>query len=663
MVSRSSHSPILAMWHTPLAFVWNIALAYVVYGLCRLFFWAENAQAFSGLWEDNSWCDLMTGAWMFDSSAILYTNALYAILMLIPLHWKERQGWQRLAKWIFFLINSIAIIINLADAVYFPYTGRRTTASVFREFSAEGNLLSIFGVEVIKHWYLVLIGIALMLFLWKGYKNNGKAAQIILRGKTRETILYYLIQTICLIIFIPLCISGMRGGLSHAVRPITISNANQYVNRPTEAAFVLNTPFSLIRTWSKKSFYEPAYFTDEEKMKALYSPLHHPTDSLTKRKKNVVILIVESFGQEYIGSLNPMLEDGHYKGYTPFIDSLVHQSCTWAHTFANGRKSIDGMPSILSSIPMFVEPFFLTPASMNTVGSLAKELKNCGYHSAFFHGAENGSMGFQAFARATGFDSYYGRTEYDADKRFGGDADFDGMWAIWDEPFLQFMVAKLGEMSEPFIASVFTASSHHPFKIPKTYRDSFPEGTLPIHKCIRYTDFALRRLFEEAQTQPWYKYTLFVLTADHCNQSDHAEYQTDLGLYRVPLLFFDPSGEMPRGVAAGIGQQIDIMPTVLGWLGYEKPYIAFGCDLFKTQADDTWAVNYNNGVYQYIKHQRLLLFDGTQARALYRFEEDPLLQNNCLEVDSCTAVMTEELKSIIQQYMQRMNHNQLVLEP
>ena len=97
------------MWHTPLAFVWNIALAYVVYGLCRLIFWAENAQAFSGLWKDNSWCDLITGAWMFDSSAILYTNALYAMLMLIPLHWKEHQGWQRLAKWIFFLINSIAI--------------------------------------------------------------------------------------------------------------------------------------------------------------------------------------------------------------------------------------------------------------------------------------------------------------------------------------------------------------------------------------------------------------------------------------------------------------------------------------------------------------------------------------------------------------------------
>ncbi len=600
---------------------------------------------------------------MFDSSAILYTNALYALLMLVPLHWKEQCGWQRVAKWVYFLVNSIAITINLADAVYFPYTGRRTTASVFSEFSTEGNLLNIFGVEVIKHWYLVLAGVALIVLLWKGYKPGGQAAKVTTNRKVRETLLYYLVQCTCLIIFIPLCISGMRGGLSHAVRPITISNANQYVNRPTEAAFVLNTPFSLIRTWGKKSFIEPEYFTDEAKMKALYSPLHHPSGSLTMRKKNVVVLIVESFGQEYIGTLNPMLENGRYKGYTPFIDSLVCQSCTWKHTFANGRKSIDGMPSILSSIPMFVEPFFLTPASMNTVGSIAKELKHCGYHSAFFHGAENGSMGFQAFARTAGFDTYYGRTEYNADKRFGGDADFDGMWAIWDEPFLQFMVAQLCDMPQPFIASVFTASSHHPFKIPEAYRDSFPEGTLPIHKCIRYTDYALRRFFETAHTQPWFENTIFVITADHCNQSDHQEYQTDLGLYRVPIIFFDPSGEMPQGIANGIGQQIDIMPTLLSWLGYNRPYIAFGSDLLNTKEEDTWAVNYNNGIYQYIKHQRILQFDGQQARALYHFENDPLLKNNLLGKDSCEAPMTEELKSIIQQYMQRMNNNQLVLEP
>jgi len=220
---------------------------------------------------------------------------------------------------------------------------------------------------------------------------------------------YYAVQTLCLLVFVPVCIIGMRGGATTAVRPITISNANQYADTPMMAALVLNTPFSLIRTIDKPIFTVPQYFAQDE-LDRIYTPLHLPQDSIVTRRKNVVVIIVESFGREYIGGYNRWLDGGSYKGYTPFTDSLMQHSATWLYSYCNGRKSIDGMPSILSSIPMFVEPFFLTPSSMNDVSGLAGELKHKGYYSAFFHGAENGSMGFQAFARTTGFDSYFGRT-------------------------------------------------------------------------------------------------------------------------------------------------------------------------------------------------------------------------------------------------------------
>ena len=638
---------IMASLRTPLAFIWNMALAYLVYWLCRLVYWAENVNAFSGLWQENNAVDIVHGAWMFDTSPILYTNTLYALMMLLPLHWKEHAGWQRAAKWVFVVVNAVAVIINIADAAYFPYTGRRTTASVFSEFRAEENLMSIFGVELLRHWYLVLAAVFIIWLLWKGYRSPASSST----SEGRGLLLYSIVQVVFLVAFLPLCIAGMRGGFSHAVRPITISNANQYVSRPADAAFVLNTPFSLIRTWGKKPFVVPDFFRDEARMAELYTPLFVPADSAVVRRKNVVILIVESFGQEYIEA-----------GYAPFVDSLRRQSLYWKYTFCNGRKSIDAMPSILSSIPMFVEPFFLTPASMNTVGGLARELKSWGYSSTFFHGAENGSMGFQAFARATGFDNYEGRTEYEADDRFGGEADFDGMWAIWDEPFLQYMATRLGEQQQPFLASVFTATSHHPYEIPEAYRDIFPEGALPIHKCIRYTDHALQRFFESARRQPWYDNTIFVLTADHTNQSANPYYQNDLGIYSVPLLIFDPTGEMPRGCQPGVAQQIDVMPTVLGWLGYDKPAVAFGCDLLKTPADSTWAVNYNNGIYQYVRYGRFLQFDGQEPRALYAYETDSLLSHNLIGGDSLIQPMTEQLQSIIQQYMLRMNNDQLVIK-
>ena len=651
---------------SPVAFIANMAWAYVAYGLCRVLYLVENWSVLSTNLSWSSAWEMMQGAWMFDTSALLYTNALYALMMLIPWHIKETDGWQRVAKGVFVVVNGLAICINLADSVYFQYTGRRTTATIFSEFSNEGNLGNVIGIELLNHWYLVLAAIALIYGLSKVY--------VLPVGKPwrRPFGIYYTVQTLCLALFIPLCICGMRGGATTAVRPITISNANQYVDRPADAALVLNTPFSLIRTIGKKPFVNPNYF-DKETLDEIYSPVHNvvdkiPVDTLTKpyatdssSTKNIVILIVESFGREYIGSLNKHLDGGTYKGYTPFIDSLLSKSLTWEYTFANGRKSIDGMPSVLSSIPMFVEPFFVTPAATNELSGIARELANKGYYTAFFHGAENGSMGFQAFARATGFETYYGRDEYNQDKRFNGDADFDGTWAVWDEPFLQFYAQTMSEMKEPFATAIFTASSHHPFIVPEEYKDSFPKGDKPIHQCIGYTDHALRRFFETAAKQPWYKNTLFVLTADHTNQSTHPKYQTAQGSFSVPIILFDPSGTLPTGIQPGIAQQIDIMPTLLSLVGYDKPYVAFGQDLFSTPTEETWAVNFQNDIYQLTKGDYLILFDGRETKAVYRFREDPLLQHNLLGSNP-QPEMEKELKAIIQSYMQRMNEDRLKMK-
>ena len=402
---------------SPLAFICNIALAYLMYGLCRMVYLAENWSVLSEGFDSLSLWEAFKGCWMFDTSAILYTNALYAVLMLLPLHIKEKEWWQQTAKWLFVLVNTICIVANMADAVYFQYSGRRTTSSVFEQFSNENNIGGVVEVELLSHWYLVLatlLMIAGMVILY--VKPHGQLKVKMLKDR----LLYYAVQILCFGLYIPITICGMRGGATTAVRPITISNANQYVNRPAEAALVLNTPFSLIRTINKRAFTDPKYYSQKE-LDSLYSPFHTPADSIQPTRRNVVVLIMESYGREYISALNDNTDIKDYKGYTPFTDSLVSQSLTFDLTLCNGRQSIDGMPAILSSIPRFLEPFFLTPASMNKVSGIAGELRKVGYQTAFFHGAENGSMGFEAFAKATGYAKYYGRTEYNKDSRFNGD--------------------------------------------------------------------------------------------------------------------------------------------------------------------------------------------------------------------------------------------------
>lgn len=623
-----------------LVVLWNLLLVYLIYQIARIEYWLENSSYL------NYTFDVWRGGLMFDTSAILYTNALYVVLMFFPLHYKETNVYHKICKWLFIIVNGLAFAINLADSVYFRYTMRRTTSTVFDEFSSEGNLGSIIGTEFLSHWYLVLLFALIMWLLWKFYASPSLNVKVLNKWKYNGACL------LSLILFTPFCIAGMRGGFATAVRPITISNAMQYTARPTDAPLVLNTPFSLLRTIDTNVFVVPNYFDSAEEMEAVYTPIHIPSDSLQMEKKNVVVLIVESFGREYIGALNKTLEDGKYKGYTPCVDSLISKSTTFSHSFCNGRKSIDGMPSILSSIPMFVEPFILTPSSMNDYTGLAGILAKEGYETAFFHGAQNGSMGFQAFAQKTGFQRYYGRTEYEESC---GTADFDGTWAIWDEPFLQFFANEMSKMKQPFMTSVFTASSHHPFAVPEKYKKQFVEEELEIHKCIRYTDMSIGKFFDTASRQPWFKNTIFVLTSDHTNMSNHAEYQTDLGGFCSPIIIYDPS--RPEGKTVDkIAQQIDILPTILGMLNYTKPYFGFGIDVLNTPKEDTWAVNYLNGYYQYVRYGYVLQFDGTSTTAIYSLD-DKLMKNNIKGKVEIQQQMERELKAIIQQYMERMKQD------
>ena len=636
------------------ALLWNLLLVYLVYQMARLEYYLENVSYF------NYTFDMFVGGLLFDTSAILYTNALYIVMMLFPLHWKETDIYHSICKWLFLTINGLTLMLNLSDSVYFQYTMRRTTTTVFREFSNESNLGSIFATELLSHWYLVLLFVVLMLALWRFYAKP----QLIV-NKISHWWQYDAACLLALLVVVPLCVAGMRGGFTTAVRPITISNANQYAERPVDAALVLNTPFALIRTLGKDVFTIPRYFGSEDEMAAIYTPIHHPsptsfssnpsmTSDTSLTRKNIVILIVESFGREYIGALNKDLDNGTYKGYTPHVDSLIAKSTTFKYSYCNGRKSIDGMPSILSSIPMFVEPFILTPASMNDFTGLAGILSAEGYETAFFHGAQNGSMGFQAFANKTGFQHYYGRTEYEAAH---GTDDFDGTWAIWDEPFLQYYAEEMSRMQQPFMTAVFTASSHHPFVVPEQYKEQYPEEHLQIQKCIRYTDMAIGRFFQAASRQSWYDNTIFVLTSDHTNMSDHAEYQTDLGGFCSPIIIFDPSHPVGE-VQDKIAQQIDIMPTILGMLGYDKTFFGFGIDILNTPKEETWAVNYMNGIYQYVKGDYVLQFDGQRTRAVYALS-DSLMQHNLLNDDSQIQKSERELKAIIQQYMERMRQDRL----
>lgn len=629
-------------------FLCNFAIMSVIYCLCRIIFFLANKSYFPDM-TFGHFITLLKSGVQFDISALAYINSLYLFMQIIPFRFRYNRIYQNIAKWIFVVTNSIAVIANCVDTVYFRFTNRRTTNTVFSEFQNENNILQIVIHGIFEYWYISLLVIALTVGIYKLYrfpKIAGKQKFTLRRG-----IIFYSAHTLLMCGFIYATVIGMRGGAGAGTRPITLSNANQYVNKSDETAIVLNTPFCIIRTLGKQIYVNPKYFDSEDRMAGIYSPEHHPHPDGEFKPLNVVIFILESFGKEYSGFFNKHLDNGTYAGYTPFLDSLYAEGLTFTYSYSNGRKSIDAMPSILSSIPMFIEPYILTPYSTNEISGIASVLKEKGYYSAFFHGAPNGSMGFQAYAKSAGFDDYFGLSEY-------GNKNLDGMWAVWDEEFLQFYATKMGELRQPFVTSVFTATSHHPFRIPQRYEGKFPEGDQPIHKCVGYTDYALRQFFKTMSQYEWYSNTLFVLTADHTNQTTHKEYFTDLNGYSVPILFYHPGSDL-KGLDTLPVQQIDIMPAILGYLNYDRPYFAFGQDIFNTDRKDKFAVSYNNRLYQFIQNDYFMQFDGQEIKSVYNYKSDIFLQNNLAGTVPEQHGMETKLKAVIQQYIERMIENRL----
>jgi len=625
----------------------NILLVLALYSLLRVICYVANQSMFPDM-SAAHFIEILLGGIRFDLTAVLYLSSLYVLGMLLPLpvQWRQNAVFEKVLAGLFLVPNAIGLIVNTADIAYIPFTDRRTTCTFFTEFANDDNLWHIIGQGVVQYWYVTLAGIVVMALLFLCMRRHYSCAQV-------RSMVYYICETLILLTTVYFYVIGIRGGFGRYTRPITLSNAMQYTDSPRESALVLNTPFSLMKSLENTQYVDPQYFPAEELSKHM-TPVHAADSSRAAVKDNIVVLILESFNKEYVGFYNSDIEG--YAGYTPFLDGLLEQSVTYTYSYASGRKSIDAMPSVLSSIPMLIEPYIVTPYSTNDVSSIADCLRRKGYQTAFFHGAPNGSMGFQAYARSAGFGAYYGMNE------FNDHSAFDGTWAIWDEPFLQFFVATMNEMHEPFMTAVFTASSHHPFKVPAQYQDSFPKGTLPIHQAVGYTDHALRQFFSTACKQPWFEHTLFVITADHTNESALAEYTNARGLYEVPIAFYHP-GLVPEQ-RSDVISQTDIMPSVLGFLGFDESYFAFGEDALTKSKEHPYAVCYNAPLFQIFSDSLLLQYDGEQVVGVYDYSRDRMLHTNIKDSISPERInpMIDYLKAFIQQYIHRMIHDELTVE-
>ncbi|HOV12330.1 MAG TPA: sulfatase-like hydrolase/transferase [Bacteroidales bacterium] len=621
----------------------RIAILLILFTLCRIMFYIFNTDSFSV--STSEFFLLLIYGIRFDLSSIILVNSLYIFFQTLPINFRSNDIYQKILEILFFITNSLALLLNCADIAYYKYLFRRTNFDIIKSIFIGDDFRTVFWNYVADYWYIALIWllmVVLMIFLYKKTKRV-----LVLRNNTWRQ---HLCAVIVFLAAMGLSVVAFRGGFQ--LRPISLVTAGEYTTAEN-VPLVINTPFSIYCTIEKQQLVEKKYL-DEDVAKKIYNPVqHHVCHDAPMRNLNVAIIIVESLSKEYIGILNHDMEDQRYTGYTPFIDSLITKSLCFDNCFANSKRSIEGIPAILSGLPSLMDDAYLTSVfSGNKINSLPILLKKYGYTSMFFHGGKNGTLNFDAYAKMAGFNYYYGKNEYN------NDADYDGNWGIYDEEFLKFAVNTLDTSRQPFIAALYTLSSHHPYSIPKKYRNKFKKGALEIHESIMYTDYSLKEFFKACSSQSWYDSTLFIITADHSSLAGTPYYMNNAGSYAIPLIFYLPNSNL-QGINHTICQQADIMSSVLDFINFKEKYTTFGTSVFDSTAAH-FSVSYSNNNYRIIKDSFLLQFNGEKGQDMYNILEDKFLNNNLYYKNKNKQTSLEDfLKAYLQTYDARIIKNQL----
>jgi phosphoglycerol transferase MdoB-like AlkP superfamily enzyme len=588
-----------------------VSLFYIFY---RVFFYIYNYSYFKPFSFIDTFYAFIYG-FRFDLSTVLIANLFFIVGSLIPI---THHSYRLLIKWIYILFNTFFLGVIVTDIEFFGFLGKKMTFDIF---DMKSDIENQFIQIVSNYWpfvFLIILNGVLLFWLYPRRKK-----EILFE---RPMKLYKsLITGVIIFIFVAI---GIRGG----VQLRSISPKEAFVHKHYELGnLTLNAAYSMIRSIGKKGIKKEKYFKSDMEAKEyiLKNRTFENTSSVNLGKQNVVILIIESLSQEYIN-----------KGYTPFISELSKRSLYFDKNMANGRRSLEALPSIMAAFPSIIgKPIYQSQYQSNQFFALPKLLKENGYETSFFHGGKRGTMDFDAYCLSIGFDKYHALEDYPNQDHF------DGHWGIYDNYYLNYFLGNLDTHKEPFFTSIFTLSSHQPYSIPALYKNKFKKGNLEIHESIGYIDHSLKEFFDKASKKPWYKNTLFILTADHTQKLESNEFNNEIGRYRVPLLFFHPELDLSTYKSRRLTHHADILPSTLDFLNikYDKKLL-FGSSVFSNSSGRV--LNFISGNYFYYKNNKMMRYDGDNAQL---FEvNDNMSSMKPLSNSEVSMDLLNELKAYIQ---------------
>ena len=578
----------------------------------------------------------------FDLSVICKLLGLLNLFLLLPFAFRYNRYFLRVIALLGNTLMVVLLLIHLIDLGYYKIVGRRISFELFTMGTALKPTLEM-GLKDYKPELiigLILVGLTSW-FWWLLWKVIFRLVPP--KMKPQKTVgFFFLAVYLCLLVI------GGRGGLQ--AKPI-VENAAFRNSDLVLGHLSLNAPFTVLHQFTQDQAQKINWLSDQEartttrnlinKVETAQFPregytFYRQSASGTPQKRqdqNIVFIIMESWPAHSVGILG-----SKYQDITPEFDQLAKKSRYYTRFFSNGTRSIQGIAANLLSVAALPDiALILSGFEQNKMFSLVDYLTQKGYDSLFLHGIYRGSFGMHEFARRVGYKRIIAQEDFPEYQKKS-----DGTWGIWDHIQFEFMVEEIERMKKPFFATMFSVSSHEPFVLPDERFNFYPDS-VPDHKwlnTLRYTDWALGQFFQRAEKKEWFKNTLFIVTADH-TLSGRADKTMDSA--RIPLLIYSPGGEIEPGVDNRVGFQVDLIPTLIDYLGLNVHHNSMGTSLFATQKTARFGL-FNTGSTTWITDSIAYQFSDQKLLGAYDFEDDWAFKKKIIDLD------TEKHKIHIKEY-------------
>lgn len=374
---------------------------------------------------------------------------------------------------------------------------------------------------------------------------------------------------------------------------------------------------------------KPADFTDNS------IPLLHiqKADSIKKRPYNVVIILEESLGAEYVGSLGGL-------PLTPEFDKLTKEGTLFTNLFSTGTRSVRGIEAVVTGfLPSPSESVVKLNNSQTNFYTIASLLKQKGYDTSFIYGGMSNFDNMGSFFSGNGFDKIIDEDDFDSKK-----SAFHGTWGWSDEDVMakaNNYFKSLGD--KPFVSLIFSSSNHEPFEFPDGRIKLYDKQKNTVNNAMKYADYSIGKFFESAKKEAYYKNTIFLVIADH-NTRTYGDHLVPINKFHIPALIIGPN-VLKGQKYTKLCSQIDMQPTLLNKIGMDVKIPMAGRNLFNLpDSVEGLAIMQFNDINAFWVGNEVVIMQPNKEPLQFHVEKDtvftPELLNSDLAKDALAHVLS-----------------------